>query len=104
MSIDKLKKSHPKLSEQISELKSNYHKLENKSLALINSLIDSAGSARNLSELVYDKEDNINTILSRCREATPYKLAKLLKTLEEVNEKVYPSNNLVKKKARMNVT
>ena len=71
----------------LSQLKKQYHELENKTLAQIETNIANSGSARKLSLLVYENETTLASQLARAKQSSPYKLATLLKILEKIEKK-----------------
>ena len=71
----------------ISNFKKQFHELENKILAQIQKHIDNAGSIDKLSDLIYGNENTLHSILYRCKQRSPYKIATLLQSLEKISAK-----------------
>jgi hypothetical protein len=73
---------------KLTALKKQYYDLESKALDQIIRHISQVGSARKLSSLLYGNEDTLSSQISRAKSASPYKLASLLKILEDIDKKV----------------
>lgn len=69
-----------------SDLKARLHVIEAEAISEIER--HAQGSVRGLSLRVYGTEDTLHSILSRVRASSPYKVAKLVRTLEEIEQKV----------------
>ena len=72
----------------MSNFKKELHELESKILTQINKRILDAGNTQRLSLLVYKNENTLRSILTRCKNSSPFKLVKLYLTLEQIDNAI----------------